>query len=245
MKENFNFVENYRRFIENSVQKNINHSDNIILKGWINAFFLTIVDDKTQLVFYFGNIREQQKVFTLPYHTNKDNYKCFVYGNLRNFPKDFVKLLQKRGLIFNGNYKHSQETTLQRLIVCCGFDISGLHIHHFDGDTSNNNIENLFPVNPLLHINYHLDKSPETVMAIIEDSKNYLKPKKEIYSKYKNDSLIFELCCLRFIQKMKIKDFSKLNKKFPSVCTLKTIFKNFTDFESYYYSEITGLSRKF
>lgn len=241
MKENFNFIENYRLFVENSALKNIDPAADIVLKGWIDSFFLAVSDEKTRLVFHFGNIKEKRKIYALPYNTNKDNYKCFVYGNLRNFPKDFVKLLQKRGLVFNGNYKHTQETTLQRLIVCCGFDISRLHIHHFDGDTSNNHIENLFPVNPLLHINYHLDKSPETVKAIIEDSKNYLKPKKEIYSKWKNDSLIFELCCLRFIQKTKIKDFSKLdNIKIPSVRTLKTIFKDFADFELYY-SETAGL----
>jgi len=228
------FVENYRDFIENSVLKNIANPANIILKGWVEHFFLTVVDENKRLVFYFGNIKNKQKTYILYYHINRDKYKCFVFGNLRNFPKEFVKLLQKRGLIYNKNYKPTQETTLQRLIVACGFDITGLHIHHFDGNTFNNNIENLFPLKPVLHKNYHLYNSSETVKAIIEDSKKYLKPKKEIYSKYKNDNFIFELCFLRFIQKVKIKDFSKINKIFPCEKTLKTIFKSFIDFEAYY-----------
>jgi len=50
MKENFNFVENYRNFIENSVQKSINSPANIILKGWINPFYLVITDEQTQYI---------------------------------------------------------------------------------------------------------------------------------------------------------------------------------------------------
>ena len=80
---------------------------------------------------------------------------------------------------------------------------------------------------------YYLKKLESSKDYNPEDSEKYLKPKKEIYSRYKNDSLLFELCHLWFIQKVKIKDFSKLNKKCPSVRTLKTIFKNFIDFKAY------------
>lgn len=231
-----NFVENYRQFIAKSTFETflpIQRKD-LLFYGWVESFFLVIVDHTDHLRFYFANIKDKDRLYYMPYRLNPCGYKTFDIIYLNNFPADFQKLVKKRGLVFNGKYHRKQETTLQRLIACCKYDITGKHIHHFSETTDLNNIDNLIPLEPVFHNLYHLDDSL-TGQFLLECKKND-KLKQVKSSKYKNDEFLFQLCFLRFIKRTKIEDFKQLKIGAPSVRTLKTIFKNFIDFEAYFNS---------
>lgn len=231
------FVKNYRQFIENVVRQNISPSEKILFDGWIESFFLVIIDHSTHLTFVFNNIRESQRVYNLSYYSNTTDYKCFKYIHIQHFPEDFLKIIKKHGLIYSNKYYFLQETTLQRLIACCRFDINGFHIHHFDENISNNAIDNLIPVNPNFHNTFHIDDSQHVLLKFFNDSKQILKPKQARYSKYQNDEVLYQLCYLRFIEDYKINEFKKLKLNFglPSIRTLKYIFKDFIDFKAFYH----------
>lgn len=233
--DDINFTFSYRAYVENWVEKRLQKDDYIIFKGWIDYFYLVIVDNKSHLTFIFGNNREKEKFYTLPFHLNKSNYYCFFLYNLKNFPKDFLKAIKKRGLVFNNIYKPTQETTLQRLIASCKFNIKGSHVHHIDGNTKNNSSENLLPIDPQLHQLYHTEKSPQNFLLILDNSKKIFISQKNNYSRYKNDYVILLVCLWRYLSGRKIQEIANMKAIKPiSIATIKRILKQFSGFKFYY-----------
>lgn len=242
-RENFSFTKTYKDFIEYSVFKQVKYDDRLLFCSWINEFYLAIEDYEKKLKFIFGNIRESKRVYYLPVYKNESGYKCFNFKYIKNFPKDFCKELKKRGLVFNGNYRLYQYTTIQRLVACCMYNVRGLHIHHLDFNIENNHISNLIPMIPNEHSEYHLIDDERTLKYIDKGCKNLIELKRDYNSKYKDDIKIYIVLYYRCVLGYKIELISKFKGIKPlSVATIKRILKSFTDFK-FFYSEIKRILR--
>lgn len=230
------FIKDYRRYVENSVKEKLKGYENIVFNGWLNGVFLAVLDEGVQLFFIFGNIKSKNRFYSLKTYRNNAGYKYFHLDDLKSFPKEFFKVLKKRGLLFNGDYGRSKITTVQRLIACLTYDITSSHIHHIDYDIDNNYLDNLIPLNPLLHQDLHSLNS-EKIDRVNKPEK--LK-KKTKYSKYKNDLIILVIIYYKYIEGYTINHISRFKAVKPlSTRTINNILKNFAEFKSYYFY-ITG-----
>lgn len=235
IKENCSsFLYCYRAFIESQTDKKIVNYDNVLFKGWIKSFYLVVIDKGFRLVFIFANIKESQREYSLPLTNNVKGYKCFCVQSLEYFPKEFLKLVKKRGLVYTDDYIKRQRTTVQRLVCALNYDITAKHIHHIDHNISNNGIDNLIPLAPEIHKDFHKAKSGETFIKILDSFiksgfKNCFN-----YSKQRNDYFIILILLSRCVAKISIDDLSSIKSfKHISICTIKNILKDFRDFKLY------------
>lgn len=229
------FTYCYKSFIESKNSENINPFDKILFKGWVKSFYLVVIDKGFRLSFIFANIKESQREYSLPLMNNVKGYKCFCFQNLENFPKEFLKLIKKRGLIYSNDYAKRQRTTVQRLICALKYDINSKHIHHINHNIDDNCISNLIPIAPEIHKDFHKSKSGENFLKILDSLENNRFNNRFNYSRQRNDFFIVFILLARYAFKINIDDLSRIKSlKHLSVCTVKTILRDFRDFKFYF-----------
>ena len=258
----YNYRCRYRQYIEDKVtsEAKSEFAELMVLsEGWIKCRYVYAIDGGTCLYLLIGNEVQGISIVSLPLKiklsrlNGEDNkYLRFDMNDLRAVLSDIiVKELLARGLIGFG-INTDTTTTLQRLIWTIGFndDIHGLQVHHIDGNTRNNSLTNLIPLDITDHSKFHVDYREHRIddTGYINRINNYrkpLRPVRQIYSRY--DDLHYKICHYYYILNYQPEDMlnSKIfnSNKPPCETTIWNIVRLYPDYNSYY-EDVVIISRK-